>query len=429
MLKKDTLTWLAIGALLFAGIIGMISREMKRQRGRASMERAESAMQVIPATTSGVRLLPMSDAAHPPAPLGVRYPHRQLNQGSAGTVWMTVFDGRFPAGLRQATTEVTFTDNDAEVEWVAGQIDSPSGSQIQLFADARPVQLPADWMPGDAAFPVLAAYSEGFVLGGVWTDSLGASGLSFIGGNHESLSAPVIIARSADWQTWQPPDIRLMPDYSIAMVLRAEAPPRMSGKTREVDSAILGWRFPLDGPVPEPEILMPAIPGQFTERPVLAADSDGNLAVAIGHWGTPQPEGLRGYEMTILLAEGMGEWREVTSPIPNQVNIATAQPQLGREGDSLLLVYAFESNEIASPTAHRIQWVRSTDAGVTWSAPSLLLPDPGPGVRDYPLDLIMGDTTATLLLQRQTPAPERKDSIVVDPPTVAMFAAQWAWGE
>jgi len=456
-LRKGPLTWIAIGVLLFAGIVGLISREMKRQRGKALTARSAS-MKAEPAATSDVRLLPISNADHSPAPLGVRYPHRQMAMNHEGYI-AAVYDLANGTGFAVATS-LDPRDNSAQVAvhpgkfadlsqptlghcagsfppvgWVGSLRILTGEQQLQLhasiaddFSTWTELSPAENWIPGEPAFPVIATTVSDVIIGTLWTDDLGASGVCLTGGMaKDGFRAEHIIRRSVDWQTWQPPDIRFIDDDHIAMVLRAEAPPRMSGKTREVDSAILCWRFPLDGVVPEPEILMPAIPGQFTERPVLAADHEGNLAVAIGHWGTPQPEGLRGYEMTILLAEGMSEWRAVAPPIPNQVNIATAQPQLGRIGDSLLLVYALEVNEIATPTAHRIQWVRSLDAGLTWTAAALLLPEPGPGVRDYPLDLIMGDTTATLLLQRQTPAPEREDSIVVDPPSVAMFAAQWEW--
>lgn len=451
--RKQTLTWIATILLLLAGLAGLTSRELKRQRARELTARS-TATQSNVSSTAEVKLIPMSDEAHPPAPVGVRYPHRQLGRSGSqlAAIYHRAKEGvaivgvdldeaeaapqEYPVEWLGQPTLAYVPDPEANW-WIAAQVQdlhsAGSDGTLKLSRSSwrewpgtqeGPVSLAFALEP--IAFPNLAASSNEIAVSMLMTDSLGASSIRIWSTLLVSEHAFITISRPAEWQTWQPPDIRFIDDERIALVLRAEAPPKVANGTREVDSAVLGWRFPLSGDVPDPEVLFPATPGVFTERPVLASDGAGHLAVAIGHWGPPQLGGMRGYDLAILIADGMGKWEEVASPLTSQAHIGTAQPQLARDGETLLLVWSLESNEIQSELAHRIQWSLSRDKGATWSTPKVLV-EGAPEVQDHPLDLIADRNRATLLFQRESPAPALEGTIRTDPPLQALFVAEWEY--
>ncbi|MCG3153270.1 MAG: hypothetical protein GEEBNDBF_02581 [bacterium] len=457
---------LAFGVpLLLVALLAMlvVRTDRERKRGHTRLMSATvvpTTMQVALVPPGGL-LLKLTDPDLPPALLAARYPRRQfaaLPDGRLLTAYLaldqtTVAFGTATATRREPVTShpepgpvvgqvqpsVIWTHGASADEsprtWVAVREMREGQSQVTVFRGApgdawQSWSIPDSALPGTPTFPILATNHDLVMLVIPWTDNLGASGIQCFTADAASVEfvpGPGL-RRSSDWQTWQPPDVRIGPAGTTLLTLRAEAPPRVESSQREVDSAVLAWRFDWHQTPPDsPEILMPVIPGQFTERPVAAVDAQGGWAVAIGHWGPPQAGELRGYDLTVLVADGPGPWREVASPLSSITGIATAQPQLARSQQQLLLVYALDANEIVVPDAHQLQWTRSSDTGATWSTPAVLMGDYNAQRRDYPLDLAFNGTQASVLFQRQIVSlpEEGSGSIQVAAPQASMWGLTW----
>jgi len=461
-LMKRSLVAYGVPLLLVALLAMLVVRtDRERKRGHTRLMSATvvpTTRQVAPIPPGGL-LLKLTDPDLPPALLAARYPRRQfaaLPDGRFLTAYLALDHSTVAFGTATATRREPVTSHpepgpvvgqvQPSVIWTHGESaeDSPRSwvavrelregqSQVTVFRGApgeawQSWSIPDDALPGIPTFPILATNHELVMLVVPWTDDLGTSGIQCFTADASSVSfapGPGLL-RSSDWQTWQPPDVRIGPSGTTLLTLRAEAPPRVESSQREVDSAVLAWRCDWrQAPPDSPEILMPVIPGQFTERPVAAVDALGGWAVAIGHWGPPQAGGLRGYDLTVLVAEGRGPWREVTSPLSSITGIATAQPQLARSQQQLLLVYALDANEIVVPDAHQLQWTLSSDTGATWSIPAVLMGDQNTQRRDYPLDLALDGTQASVLFQRQIVSLPEDGSIQVAAPQASMWGLTW----
>ncbi|HYE80241.1 MAG TPA: ATP-binding protein, partial [bacterium] len=109
-----------------------------------------------------------------------------------------------------------------------------------------------------------------------------------------------------------------------------------------------------------------------------------------------------------------------------QPEVATAAPQIGAFGNTVVVAYAFESRYIPVEEIGVMKAVMSHDGGASWREPRSILPlVPGGRTADVPLDLIVTAESAYLLFRRTETQPPIGDSIQVPPPVISLAVAVW----